>query len=135
MNFKKLLLSTVIGGIVANVFDGLLHGAALSNTYKSFPTLINQHPSVPMFLVADFIAAFVFAVVYEQFKGSATPGSASGARFGFFAGLLVTFPGMLAMLTMFQGFPSWLAWVWVLAGIMWYVLMGAVVGAIYQKVK
>ena len=135
MNVKKLLLSTLAGGVLLNILDMLFHGMILKNTYAAFPTLFNADAPVWIYIVSDFLAALIFTIVYEKLKGSSNPGAGAGANFGFFAGLLITFPGMVSMSAMLVGFPYWLSWVWLISGIVWYVALGAVVGGIYQKVK
>lgn len=134
MNMKKLFISTLAGGILLNLLDMAMYGGVLQNAMKSV-TGMKQDIPVTIYIITDFIMALVFAVVYEALKGSATPGAAKGARFGFFAGLFAAFPAMLAFSTMIVGMPYWMGWVWTVNGIVWYTLLGAVVGFVYEKVK
>ncbi len=34
---------------------------------------------------------------------------------------------------MFQGFPYRLSWIWIVLGIAWYVISGAIAGALNRK--
>jgi ABC-type xylose transport system permease subunit len=56
-------------------------------------------------------------------------GAAGGAAFGLYAGALVNFPTWIACYLLLNDFTYGLAGAWILTGMLWAVLAGAVTGA------
>ena len=134
MNVKKLLLATVVLGIVANILDYIVHGQILTNAYYSkMPSLFNANPPMGWFIFGDFVIALVFVWVYDRVYGSFGGGPKGGATYGFYAGVLVNFPTWLYNAGVYVGFPYALSWIWVIWGIIYAVVLGAVAGAVYKK--
>jgi hypothetical protein len=131
MNVKKLLIATVIVGVVLNVFDFVVHGMLLRGTYESLPDLFAQNDSVAGFVIGDFVFALVFVWFYDRVRSSFGEGTANGAKLGFYVGVLLGFPAQLFAPMMFVGFPYALGWEWVAVTILVGVLAGATAGAVY----
>lgn len=131
MNLKKLVTIGLVVGVVVNVLDFVIHGNLLASHYAQAP--FRQDVSPVWMIVGDFIAAFVFAWVYLKVAGSFAPGVPGGAAMGLYAGVLVNFPAAIFMHLMFQGVPYSLAWIWTGLGIAWYVVAGAIAGALNKK--
>jgi hypothetical protein len=89
--------------------------------------------SLPLIIATDFVAALVFVWVYQRARLSFSPGALGGATFGFYAGVLVNFPTWIACYLLLQGFTYRLAWAWIITGIAWAVLAGAVTGALMAR--
>lgn len=132
MNPKKFLLAFIIVGVVFNVLDGLIHGGILGSTYKEL-TFMRKDDPIVWYIVLDFVVALVLVWVYEKVKGSFARSMGGGALFGFYAGVLVTFPAMLGMKLMITDFPYYLSWVWVISGVVCYTIAGLIIGAIYKE--
>lgn len=133
MPVSKFLVSTLVVGIVVNVFDFLVHGILLQGPVYSKIPLMRADASLPLLIVTDFVAAAVFVWVYQRVRPSFPPGAAGGALFGLYAGILVNFPTWIASYLLLQGFTYGLAWAWILTGVLWGVLAGAVVGALSSR--
>ena len=134
MNVKKLVVATLVGGIVANVLDYVVHGMLLAERYYSkLSVLFRQDTPVHYFVIGDFVAVLVLVLVYDRVYASFGGGARGGAIGGFWAGLLVSFPTFIFIHLQFAGFPYALSWIWTIYGIVWYVVVGAVVGALYRK--
>ena len=134
MNVKKLLIATVVLGVVWNVLDFLVHGMLLQGLYYSkLPSLFRADVSPGYFVAGDFVAALVFVWVYDRVYGSFASGAKGGATYGFYAGVLVSFPSWILNNLLFVGFPYSLSWIWTVAGILFGVIGGAVAGALYKK--
>ncbi len=134
MKSGKFWLAVIAGGFVLNVLDFLLHGLILQNAYYAKLTdVFNQGGSPAPFIIGDFVVAFVYAWVYDKVYGSFGGGLNGGSMFGLYAGVLTSFPTWLFMHLVIQGFPYDLAWIWTLNGIVWSVILGAVLGTIYKK--
>lgn len=131
MNLRKLVTIGVVVGIVANVLDFVVHGNLLASYYTLAP--FRQDVGPTWMVIGDFVTAFVFAWVYLKVAGSFAPGVPGGVTMGFYAGVLVNFPTAIFMHLMFQGFPYRLSWIWIALGIVWYVIAGAIAGALNRK--
>ncbi len=134
MNVKKLLLATIVVGIVANVWDYVVHELILTGAYYSkHPALFNANPPMGWFIFGDFVWALVFVWVYDRVYGSFGGGTKGGTTYGFYAGVLLSFPYALFNAGIYVDFPYALAWIWVVTGIIFCVIAGAVAGALYSK--
>jgi len=134
MNVKKLLLATLVVGVVANVLDWIVHGTILQGSYYSqMPGLFRQDAPFAWFIIGDFVWALVFVWVYARVYSSFSGGAKGGATYGLYAGVLVNFPMNLFFNLTFKDFPYGLAWIWTIWGIIAFVIVGAVAGALYKK--
>jgi hypothetical protein len=133
VNPKKFVLAILVVGIVANVYDFLVHGLLLGPTYASMPGLFRPDSSAVWFVIGDFIAALVVVWFYARVRRSFGGGLAGGAEFGLYIGVLLGFPAQLFMNLMFVGFPYGLGWIWVFAAIGWGIVVGASAGAVYGR--
>jgi hypothetical protein len=132
MNVKKLLLATLVVGIVAIIWDYVVHMQILMGTYSQM-AIFNKDISMLWVIIGDFVWALVFVWVYNRVYGSFSGGPKGGATYGFYAGVLLSFPAMLFNNVLYVDYPYWLAWVQVILGIVYCVIVGAVAGAIYKK--
>ncbi|MBI3940728.1 MAG: hypothetical protein HY315_07825 [Acidobacteria bacterium] len=133
MNVKKLLLATIVGGIVANALDFVVHEQILAGYYSSLPSLFRQDTPVAWLVFGDFVAVLVLVWVYDRVYSSFGGGVTAGATYGLYAGILVNFPTWIFANLLFVGFPYALGWIWVVYGIIWAVITGAIAGALYKK--
>jgi hypothetical protein len=133
MPVSKLLVTAIVVGIVVNVYDFLIHGILLQGALYSKLPLMRTDASIPLLIAIDFVAAVVFVWVYQRVRPSFAPGAGGGATFGLYAGVLVNFPTWIACYLLINGFTYGLAWAWILTGIMWAVLAGAVAGALTSR--
>ena len=132
MNVKKLLLATVVVGVVMNIVDFIVQGQLLAGLYANLP-LFKKEPPIPWLVVGDFVTALVFVWVYDKVLSSFGAGAKGGAMYGLYAGILVNFPTWIFAHLLFEGFPYSLSWTWTLVGVAWCVIAGAVAGVIYKK--
>lgn len=131
MNVKKWITATIVAGIVVNVYDTVFHGWLLRGTYEGLPELFRADSPIGWLVIGEFLAAAVLVWFYDRVYDAFGGGIANGAKFGFYAGVLLGFPAQLFANMMFVGFPYGLAWIWVVLVIGWGVLAGAIAGAIY----
>ena len=134
MNVKKLLLATIVVGVIVNLLDFVVQVQILTGAYYSkLTTLFRQDTPVAWLIVGDLVAALVLVWVYDRVYSSFGGGPRGGATYGLYAGILVNFPTWMFANLLFAGFPYGLAWVWTIYGIIWTVIAGAVAGAVYKK--
>ena len=131
MTKKQIVLSILIGGLVATVLDVLVHGFLLGNAFYVQQTALFGTESSPLSLtLGDFVSVAVFVWVYQRVRSCFRDGAAGGAIFGFYAGVLIGFPTHLFLSIVIVDFAYALAWAWTLLEIVWCVTVGAVVGKI-----
>jgi len=134
MNVKKYLVAALAVGVVWNIFDIIVHGQILQNMYYSHLTdLVRYDTPMQWFIIGDFVAAFVFVWVYDRVYGSFAAGAKGGAIYGWYAGVLITFPSLIFNHLMIAGFPYGLAWAMTIVGVLAAIIGGAVAGALYKK--
>jgi hypothetical protein len=93
INFKKLILATLIGGFGMWVVAGIWHNLIMANLYK---TVHATHDGIGLLLVAYFVLALLMAYIYPLgYKGSGL--IKEGFRFGVIIGLLWVLPHGIAM--------------------------------------
>jgi hypothetical protein len=131
MNVKKCLTIGLVLGVVANVIDFIVQGNLLAGFYSGAP--FRQDTNIAWMILGDFVAAFVFTWVYLKVAPAFAAGPAGGATMGFYAGVLVTFPANIFLHLMIANFPYGLSWIRTGYGIVWYVLLGAIAGAMNRK--
>lgn len=133
MNLKSFVLTGLVAGVVANVYDVAVHVGLLPGLYYSTLTgVFRTDPPMHWLVIGDFVAAFVLTWVWARVHTSFGHGAKAGAIGGLYAGVLVYFPSQIFLHLMLAGFPYSLAWVWTICGIVWSVIVGAVIGALYK---
>jgi len=130
---RRLLLTALVVGVVVNLFDFVVHGLLLTGPLYSKLPIMKQGASPPLLVLTDFVAAAVFVWVFQRVRACFAPGAAGGAAFGLYAGVLVNFPTWIASYLLLEGFSYGLAWAWILTGVAWGVLAGAVAGALMSR--
>jgi hypothetical protein len=71
MKTSRFWIAVAVGGVVANIFDYVVHGMILENAYYSKMTeLMNQMANPTWYVVGDFVAVFVLAWVFDKVGGS-----------------------------------------------------------------
>ena len=130
MTRKQIVLSILIGGLVANVLDIIVHGLLLGNVYAEQTALFRSDGSPLWLNLADFVSAAVFVWVYDRVRTCFRGGARGGATFGLYAGVLIGFPTHIFLNLVIVDFSYLLAWAWTLHEVVWAVAVGAVVGRI-----
>ncbi len=133
MKSGKFWLAVLVGGVVLNILDILLHGIILHGYYAQMPELFNPPGNPVLFIVCDFVVVLVYAWVYDRVYGSFGGGAKGGATYGLYAGVITSFPTWLFMSVLMKGWPMSLSWIWTINGIVWSIIIGAVIGALYKK--
>jgi hypothetical protein len=132
VNFKALLKLGIVIGILMNAFDIIVQGVLLAGLYTA-PVFRKPEDELVYLLLTDFVAAFVFVWLYLKLGSATGPGVAGGATFGFYAGVLYSFPMFYAMHLLFNGYTSELAGINTVYQILVYVIMGATAGALNKS--
>lgn len=134
MKSSKFWLAVLVGGVVVNVLDWLVWGLWLGPSYiMQNTTLFRQEVSPVWYIVGDFVATFIFVWVYDKVAGSFGTTVQAGAKAGLYLGILMSFPTFIFLYLMIKDFPYGFSWIMTIYGIVWYVILGAVVAAVMKK--
>ena len=129
MYFKTLIKLGLAAGVVLNALDFAVQGLLLSGYYVG-PSFRNVDDVLPQLIALDFVAGFVFVWLYLKFGGVTGSGAAGGARFGWYAGMLYSFPMFIAMHLLFNGYSFQLAMINTVYQVAAYIVAGLAVGAL-----
>lgn len=133
MKNPRFWLAVLVVGIVANALDFVVQGKLLTDAFYSKIDTMRQDTNPAWFIFGDFVAVTVLAWVYQRVASVFGPGAKGGAAAGFSLGVLVNFPTWHFIGLMFKGVPYALVWTNTLFGIVWYVIAGALLGAMLSK--
>lgn len=133
MNAGKIITTAVVVGIALNVFDYVVHGLILQGMVYDGLEIMRQDASIVALIAADFVTALVFVWVYDKVRGSFDSGMGGGMTFGFYAGILMAFPGFIFNHLLLVGFTYSLAWVSTITLVVAMMLAGAVAGLMYAN--
>lgn len=134
MKNSKFWLAVLVAGVVANVLDYIVYGMWLEGAYfKQNTMLFAQDTNPTWYVVGDFIAVFVFAWIFNKVSGSFGSSVQDGAKAGLYLGIFANFPLWIFIHLMFNGYPYSLSWISTIYGIIWYVIVGAIIAAVMKK--
>jgi hypothetical protein len=135
MNWGKVFLGGIVGGIAIWLVDFLLHGIVMADTYMRFPEVFAQEAD-PMnmwwFLLVEVCIATAATMLFVKTRGSWGAGVKGGLTFGFFLGLVYFFTNFFPPLTI-EGFPYFLAWCWGGMTMIVSLVLGAVLSFIVRS--
>jgi len=133
MNWPKTIIAGVVSGIVMTMVDFVQHGIILGNTYAKYPDVFTQEEAgAYYFFLIGIMVAIMAAILFSKTRSAWADGLAGGATFGFFTGLVLFFTNFYPSLTI-DGFPYYLSWCWGGAGLISFVVMGAVLGLMIKR--
>lgn len=130
----KLIISTIVTGIVLFLLGWVVYGFIFMDFFKTYYSHIQRSPQdmkIWAIGVSCLLQGFFFAFLYPKFYKSG--GSFSGGfKFGFYLGLFVGFPYVFSM---WASMPVTYKAVLVDAAllIVMYVIAGIITGLVYGK--
>lgn len=132
MNWTRVLLGAVAGGVALNLVSFVSHGLILADTYRTYDQVFEQEPANPaFFVVTSLILGLVAAVLFAKTRASWRSGLTGGILFGLLVGLLPGFTNFFWPIV-FAGFPYHLAWCWLGIDVLSYGAAGAVFALIIK---
>lgn len=134
MNYGRLVAAALAGTVVDAVYGFLVYGMLLAGEFGRYPDVYRPNNAPPMFLLCMFCGIFVamLAAVAIYSKGiESRGGAAEGMRFG---ALLGVFVGILFASISYGtlNIGRKLTGMMAVAGIVEWVLVGTVIGAVYR---
>lgn len=133
MKNPKFWLAVLVAGIVSNALDFVVQAKWLTSAYYSKIDSIRPDTPIYQFVIGGFTAVLVLAWVLDRLSSSFEIGAMGGACAGFYLGVLVNFPTFHFIFLMFKGYPYSLVWINTVYGVVWYMIIGAVLAAVMKK--
>lgn len=133
MNNKSFWIGFVAVFVVAQVIGYLVHQVWLADTYVALADSFRPQPELMsmmwMMTVASVVSLFLFCAIFT--RGYEGKGIAEGLRYGLLIGLFVALPMAVNQYVVYP-VTSNLALIWFVAGLVGYMILGAVFAAIYK---
>lgn len=134
MKSSKFWIAVAAAGVVMNIVDIVLQGKIMESMYYSkHQDVFIMTTSPAWFVLGDFVAVLVMAWVYDKVSSSFAAGWKGGAMYGLYAGVLVNFPTWIFVHLFLKGFSYRFAWFSTIYGIVWSVIAGIIIVALYKK--
>jgi len=130
---KTFWIAFVAAYIVCHVIGFLVHGIWLDPTYQALAAIFRPKAEMDAMMwqmfVSSAIAIFAFSYIFT--KGYEGKGIMEGVRYGFWIALLVGIPTAMDQHWVYP-VPADLAIKWGVSNVVTWVVLGAVVAAIYK---
>ena len=130
---KRFWMAFAACYVVAHVIGFLVHGMWLNSTYELLAAIFRPKAEMDammgLMFVSSAIALFAFCYIFT--KGYEGKGIMEGVRYGVLVALLVGIPAAMDQFWVYP-VPSGLAIKWGLTNVFYWVILGAVVAAIYK---
>ncbi|MCJ7579011.1 MAG: hypothetical protein MUP98_00580 [Candidatus Aminicenantes bacterium] len=131
MNWIKVLITGIVGGVVIWLYNFVMHGLIMGDSYDKYG--IFRDDASPFFFVLAFVfIALAGALLFAKTRNSWSDGLKGGITFGFFVGLIIFFSQFTNVL-IFKGFPYHLSWCWGGIELIGWLVFGAVAGLLIKK--
>lgn len=135
MDIKKLALAVLVGYVVLQGTEYLVHGIWLKPIYDSLPDTFRRPDMIQakmwVMWLGQFLMTCMFAYIYSLGVEN-KPWMGQGVRFGILIALLAVIPCTLSSYVVYR-VPYTLAIQWMIAGSAQAVLLGIIVAGFVRK--
>jgi hypothetical protein len=132
MNFGRVLIAGIVGGIALNVADFVMHGWIMGETYAKYPLFSQEQANPLYFTLVAVCIGIMTAVLFAKTRSAWAEGLMGGVAFGCCVGLISFFPPFYNSLVL-DGFPYYMSWCQGGMNFIGFVVLGAVLGLLYKK--
>lgn len=135
MNYKRFIIAVVVCYIAMQIMDFIIHAVMLGETYQLLAgTVMRTGEDMKMWpmYVCSFIFILMFVLIYTH--GVKGKGIIEGVRYGIYIGLLYCIYNAFGQWAVYP-ISAWLAWMWVISGLIEMIILGLIVGAIYKPAE
>ncbi len=133
MNWTKVFLAGLVGGILSFFADFVMHATILGSTYGKYPDVFNQAEGNPLwFLLISLLVGFFASLLFAKTRDCWSGGWKGGATFGFYLGLVFFFSQFYSTLVI-EGFPYFLSWCWGGTTLIALTIMGLGIGLVQKS--
>jgi len=133
MNWTKIFLAGLVGGILSWLADFVMHGMILAGIYTEFSGVFTQTQANPLwFLLIAVLMGFFASLLFAKTRDCWAGGWKGGATFGFYLGLVFFFAQFYSTLVI-DGFPYFLSWCQGGAALISATIMGLGIGLVQKN--
>jgi hypothetical protein len=138
VNSRRVLLGTLVGGVVWTLWSFIINAGVLASRYRAAQEtgVILRQPRLPLFVVwwilTLFILSYVVAWLYASVRATLGAGPKTALSVGFLVGFAAGFPTNFATATwgtLGRAFPFW----WMLELWVGAIMAALVAGWIYRE--
>ena len=131
---KRFWMAFAACYVVAQVLGFVIHGVLLADTYEALASVWRpkeqMEAMMPIMMATGLIWVFLFCLIFT--KGYEGKGIGEGLRYGLLIGLFVSVMQAFDSYVIYP-IPLDLAITWFVSGVIFYVILGAVLAAIYRR--
>ena len=132
MNWMKVFITGIIGGIAVCAYNYCVHTFIMGSTYGKYDLFRQEAPNPIWFFVVSIAIGIAGALLFAKTRGSWPEGLKGGLKFGLIVGLIVFFYQFFNPLTL-EGFPYHLSWCWGSIELIGWLIFGVVAGLMIKK--
>lgn len=130
---KTFWIGFVVVYVVMQAFGFVVHEVMLAETYQSLASVFRPQEEMTdmmwIFLVTSAVSLFLFCYIFT--KGREGKGIMEGVRYGVLMGAFFSVPQAIDSHVIYP-IPGNLAGMWLVTGIVGWIVAGAVFSAIYK---
>jgi len=131
MNWSKVAITGVVGGIALWLYSFVMHGLIMGKSYAAME-IFRQDGSPLNFLFVQLCMALAAAALFAKTRNAWGNGMKGGLVFGFFLGLVFFFAQFMNPLV-FAKFPYYLSWCWGGIELIGWMVFGCVAAMLYKQ--
>ena len=130
---KSCWIGWIVVLVVMNVYGYVIHGLGLSETYQSLASVFRPKEEMDsmmwMMMLGGAVGLLLFCYIFTL--GHEGKGVMEGVRYGALIGLLISIPSSVDHYVIYP-ITGELAVIWFVAGVVGFIIAGAVFAAIYK---
>jgi len=137
MNWKQFFIAAIVGFVALFALDYFIHEVLLGGAYEPlmgtvFRTQEDMFSKMWAMILGQIVFMLMFVWIYTF--GVRGKGVMEGLRYGLYIGLMFS---VIAGAGTWATTPisGWLAWMWIIFGLIETIILGLIVGAIYKTVR
>ena len=131
---KRFWMAFAACYVIGQLLGFMINGVLLAPSYQAQAAVWRPEADLQahmwVFLLTSLVAIFLFCFIFT--KGYENKGVMEGVRYGAIVGVFVTVPMAFDSWVVYP-LPVTLAVKWLLTGVPYWIVLGAVLAAIYRK--
>ncbi|HQU73663.1 MAG TPA: hypothetical protein PKV71_17775 [Calditrichia bacterium] len=131
MNWQKVIIAGVVGGIVLWFYDFLMYGVVMGSIYPKYPVFNQEEGNILTFLLVEVCLALGGALLFGKTRKVWGNGLMAGVNFGVFLGIPFFFAQFFPSMV-YAGFPYHLSWCFGSITLIGWVVFGIVASLLYK---
>lgn len=130
---KTFWIGFIVVFVVWQIIGFLVHGMMLGDTYRALWGVFRPEQEMNSLMWMMFVSSALYLLLfcYIFTKGYEGKGLAEGLRFGLLMGLFMSIPMAIDQYVVYP-LPPNLAAIWLVSGVVSFMIAGAVFAAIYK---